>query len=221
LTRVRAVQAASALLLVVVVALTLPDAGDASSPLATYAFHEPGQPALLLVRVGVLLFALSVLRESPRLAALVGALFLGSLASRVVLYPFVIAAIAGVLVAKRPAGLVGDVALPLSLVLALGLVGVERWKPVERMPDGNDPAAMVDYWQRKRNPFRARAWAITWANRERAGAGEGMLALARLDWELGRRPQARMVLSAVIKRPVDDAVRARAEAQLAAWSDVP
>jgi hypothetical protein len=101
--------------------------------------------------------------------------------------------------------------------MALVFAVLPRLARVAATPDPRDPPQMVAYFQRRKNPYEARWWALTWSRLEAPNAGEGHLALARIDWELGRRPQARKVLEKILAHPTSDAARANADALRAEW----
>jgi hypothetical protein len=184
--------------------------------LSPFAFQSPGQPPLLILRCGVLFFSLSVLRQRRLEAAIVALLFLLSLAVSGALYPFVLVAacLAGV---RRGADGTAYAVLAGSLVTAIALLAASHLKTEDGRPSPGDPAAMVAYWQARRNPYEARWWAVAWTQQEMNEPGAAYLALASIDHDLGRDVQARKVLAKVLARPADDATRARAESMHAAW----
>jgi Tfp pilus assembly protein FimV len=84
-------------------------------------------------------------------------------------------------------------------------------------PAPDDPRAAVAYWQARDNAWRARGAALAWARLEKATPGEGHLALARLDWELGEREKAQRAVTQILEHGEDAAVRARAASLRDSW----
>jgi hypothetical protein len=172
---------------------------------------------LLVLRGAVLVLALHAVRSSASRAAFVALLFFASLLFRGVLFPLLALGLSFAVFSsgeiERRFVLLFDAMLALAVVLA----AAPMLHPPPAPPDPRDPAAMVAYYQRRHNVYEGRFWALRWSRLEGQAAGEGHLALAGFDWELGRRAQARKVLAKVTLHPSSDAARARAEAQLAAW----
>jgi hypothetical protein len=212
--RLRLIVAAVGVVLVLCIARL--SGTDATPLLAPFTFHDPGQPPLLIVRCGVLFLALSVLRDAPLRAVVVVMLFLLSLAVRGALYPFLLAC-ACLVAPRKEADWTAQTVLYGSLAAAAAL-GLAVWvKRPEVPPDPRDPRGMVAYWQSRRNPYQARWWALAWTQQERTDPGDAYLALASIDWELGRDAQARKVLAKVFDRASTDIVRERAESVRAVW----
>jgi hypothetical protein len=188
---------------------------------APFAFHDAGQPPLLLLRLAGLLLALDTSRSSPARAASACAMFVLSLVARGFLLPSLVldaALVAAVGSVERRVVVLVDAGLVAAVVLALA----PGLRPRAPEPDPRDPRAMVEYYRVRANPYEERFWALAWSRAETEAPGEGHLALASADWALGRRTQARKVLAKVRKGTGSDALRERAEAQRAAWDrDVP
>jgi hypothetical protein len=181
-----------------------------------FVFQDPGQASLLLVRCGVLFFALCVLRDTPARATMVVVLFLTSLALRDFLVPFLVIVIG--LVARagavdRAAAIVLHASLVGALVVATAAL-LHRPPPV---PDPHDPQAMEAYWRARKNPYQARSWALAWSLQEGSAPGDGYLELATIDWELGRDVQARKVLDKILSRSSSARAISRASALRDTW----
>ena len=184
--------------------------------LSPVSFQDAGQAPTVLIRLGVLFFCLDALRRRWPAAVVVIALFVLSLAVRGALYPFVL--VAGAVTARADVtGRTANAVLLGSTSVAIAALLVPRLVTVQAPPDERDPAAMVAYWRARQNPYQARWWAIVWAKQEADRPGNGLLALATLNWELERKPQARRMLTKLLDQPVSDDVRARAEAERAKW----
>lgn len=205
---------AAALGAVIVLIVARPTGG--AQLLSAFVFHDEGQPPLLFLRWSALFFALYVLRRERASAAVVIALFSLSLIVRGALYPFLLVA-AGLVARRREDDRLPYLVLYGTLAAALLLAVTPHLKRPAQMPDERDPARMVAYWQARHNSYQARWWALAWTRREANDHGDGYLALAAIDWELGREVQARKVLAKVIDGPSSDAARARATAQRALW----
>lgn len=196
------------------------DAIDLRQALAPFVAQAPGQMPLLLLRVGLFLFAL--LEPKPltqgRAAALsclalvmVGSLFAQGL--------WLVMLLATILVVSRQSvpRVRGPSRWGAAFLLATALVGLApHWSasPARSTPDS--PPALVQYWRERGNLFRARAAALAWARQEPV-PGEGYLTLADLVWELGHEDRARRVLEKVIAHPASDQVRRQAEDRLSRW----
>lgn len=211
----KARQLVAALGVVIVLFLTRPMA--AADLLSPFVFHGEGEPPLLLLRCGALFFSLYALRRAWPQALIVIALFSLSMIMRGALYPFVLVT-ADVVARSRESERAPDAVLYGALAGALALCGLARLKHPEKLPDERDPAQMVAHWQARRNLYEARWWALAWTRREATDHGEGYLALAGIDWELGRDVQARKVLAKVIDGPSSEASRERARALRAQWN---
>jgi hypothetical protein len=214
--RLRHLAPALGVLLVLVIAGLCAPA--TSGLLTRFAFQDPGQPPLLVVRCGVLFFALSVLRDAPLRAAIVSLLFVFSLAVCGALYPFLLTC--ACLVALRSDAdrtaqtvLYGSLAVAAALSLALYL------KLPVLFPDPRDPRGMVAYWRLRRNPYQARSWALVWSQQEKNEPGNAYLTLAAIDWEIGRDAQARKVLAKVALGARSDTVRGLAESLRTRWDE--
>jgi hypothetical protein len=210
-----AVLTASAVLLVA------PSTWDDPSQLLTrFAFHEPGQPPLILLRCAALYLSLFAARGSSWRTILLALLFVGSLIVRGLLLPLV--GVATWFVWEAPPAearvvAVADVLLAGALALALQ----PYLRPDAVTPAVQEPSRMVAQFRARQNPYEARWWALAWSRAETNGAGEGHLALADLDWQLERKAQARKVLEKVLRNPASEAARAQAEARLAEWGTEP
>jgi hypothetical protein len=179
-----------------------------AAPFAPFSATEPADRALLLARAALLLAAWYAPRRRIFLVAC--ALFVGSLAARGVFVPFAAVAVAAAW-AERRARLVAS-----GSVIACVILGLATSRPPEVPPAAGNPAAETVAWIQRDNLFRARSWAVQWANGERS-EGDGHLALAKLDWALGHRDEARGIAGDVAAHGVDEGIRQRASEQLREW----
>jgi len=184
--------------------------------LAPFTFQEPGQPPLLLLRCGILFFSLYALRNHTTRAFLVVFAFLLSLGVRGALYPYVFLA-AGLSLQRLVTSRGVNTVFYGSVVGAALLLVLPHLRAPPAEPDPRDPAKMVAHWQARKNPYQARWWAVQWAKQEALKPGEGLLTLARLDWQLGRQASARKMLTKLVDHAGSDAAREEALTQLATW----
>jgi hypothetical protein len=106
-----------------------------------------------------------------------------------------------------------------ALVVVLGgLVGLSPPPHARAERRFDSPREETLYWRARRNPFRAHAAALEWAKRERH-PGEGYVALAEIDLDLGHVDKARRVLTKIERDGESDAVRARGRELLARASE--
>ncbi len=151
-----------------IVAVARREAFDTASPLAPFTAQASGGQPLLALRIALLGVALwSLDRPGGRAAAArvgLSVLLLGSLAVKLLVVPFAIAALALTLsrplpelpwpAGARKAALVGSLAAVLVFAVHAGLEG-----PPAAAPSAVDPAAQAARWAARDNPFRARYWA--------------------------------------------------------------
>jgi hypothetical protein len=215
-------QIAVMLITALVLALTWRDALALDGPWDAFFAQKPRASILLALRVGLLVAAslgASMRSAHPRgalLALAVTLLFALSLAFRVMMVPLVIVSLAAVML-RAPSR------VSASGFAAFAIVGMSlatfRSRASASAP--NDPAEATAYFRRAENPFRARAAAIAWAQREGTAFGEGYIALAEIDFALGHRDVAERVIAKVIGRAQDPAMRARAERIRDSWRAAP
>jgi hypothetical protein len=213
-----------ALVGIALVLLTAPELGLAlGAPLSSFSFQTRGGPPLLVLRLGVLVFTLSALRDAFWSAGVVIALFVLSLAASCALYPFLIVSVALVALgrASREPGRTEYVVLYGSLLTALALAALPHLRREPIRPDPDDPPRMVTYWQGRQNLYQARWWAVAWSRAETSAPGDAYLTLASIDRQLGRIVQAKKVLAKVIEHPANEDVRRRAELLQATWEKEP
>jgi hypothetical protein len=179
-----------------------------AGPLEPFSASEPGDRALLLARAALLFSAWLAPRR--RVFVVACALFVGSLAARGLFVPF--AAVAALAAwPERRARL-----LSAGSLVACVLLAAIMSRPPDVPASAGNPAAETVAWIQRDNLFQARFWAVQWANGER-GDGDGHLALAKLDWELGHHDDARAIAGDVAAHGTDDGTRQRASDQLRAW----
>lgn len=196
------------------------DALGLHDPWAPFASQEPLQTPLLLVRLALLFLALLVIRRSS-IVAVLGVLFLASLAVRAVVVPDILLTV--VAIRLRQNDKANAIVLPRAvfpIVLAAGalpLLLALRHRPIAEPPP-TDPPVLVEYWRGRRNLYHARAAALAWARTE-ASPSDGYLALARVDWELGEHEKARKVLEKVKTRSASGAARQKAAELERGWRE--
>jgi hypothetical protein len=166
-----------------------------AAPWMPFLGQSEGQVPLLALRLGLLFVAVVRLRSRPVVLAALAALCVASLAASglVVAWalgvPLVLRACVA-RTARKPTAWVPRVIL---LVALLGLL------PHSSVPSARSPDALpveVEYWRARKNLFRAHVAALAWARRE-TRPGEGHLALAEVDIDLGRKDPALKVLGKV------------------------
>ena len=198
------------------------DALGLDGPWDAFVAQQPRAMILLALRLALLMvasLAMSVRSPTRRAYAMmvaVGLLFVGSLAWRVMLVPFVASALVAIFLGAPPRASAFVLAALATAVASLTLVPsrADAIAPA-------DPAAATAYWRHADNPFRARAAAFKWAQREGSAFGEGYLALAEIDFALGHREVAERVIAKVVERAPDPAMRARAERVRDTWHSAP
>jgi hypothetical protein len=105
----------------------------------------------------------------------------------------------------------------LVAVLAAGAIALAAMtkRPAPAPPD--DLPGLTTYWLERQNLFEARFWAERWAAAERDRPGNAHFVLAEIDWELGHKEIARMIVADVAMHAQSDAVREKARHLLAKW----
>ena len=196
-----------------------------ASPLSQFQAHEPGGRAMLALRVFV--YALACFRVPSRdgramvATAILAAAFVASLVARGLVLAFVVGA--ALVVRSFAMPVAGDRRTPstrraiaaFALLSALAFAASFAHSPL--LP-ARSAREQVDDWLARDNPFRARAEALQWAKHEDP-PGEGHLALASIDWQLGHVEAARRVLSKVLSRPASEDVKRRAGELSRVWGD--
>lgn len=145
----------------------------------------------------------------------VAALFVASLVVHALFLPFAVLALATSW-RHRPTRYAG-LSLGAAVAVAVAVEPPRRAIDDLLLADA-DPMRETVYWARKDNPFRARFWAAVWSGRETT-VGEGLLALARAEWEVGHPEKARSAAARVATSATDAAVRQRAAEQLRSWEE--
>lgn len=192
----------------------------ADSALAPFSAQEAGQTVPFLARVVLLLLVAVRPTTSKAPPILAGALFVASVAFRVVTLPDLLVCAGLVWYASRERRADDR---PLSKAIAgvavvLTVACLIPRPAAAATPEPSDPAAAYDYWMTRKNPRRAHASAIAWAKTEPTPRA-GYLALAKIDLALGDTEKARKVLRKIIERTDADDVRAKATALEAELGD--
>lgn len=198
-----------------------PRAFTLADPFSPFFAQAPGEVALLLFRVLLLLglvIATDEYKSRPRALWLgsVATLFLASLCCRILLWPYAIVALLGI---GNALGRVSEASKPPTRRTAwLLLIGacIAPWLPRASravVPEPVEPARAVAYWTHRKNPYQAHYRALQWAKRE-VVPGEGYLALAEIDIAMQRLDKARKVLDKIVTRTDSEVSRRRAEARL-------
>jgi len=192
---------------------------DAADFASSFVAQDPGQRPLLALRVAVVLLAMvGVRRHKDRDATLacVAALFVLSLVCRGALVVDVV--VAGLLIRRQRDRETCHVPVWLMAALlgipALALVRAPKGS-APSSPAGS-PAEMIAAWRERRNLFRAHAVALDWARKE-ATPGDGYLALAEVDHELGQDHKAQKTLAKIVANPASEAVRRAAVDHAREW----
>lgn len=193
------------------------------APGAAFVADDAMGRVLLALRVALLFAAwLSLVGRDDRaqraLFAVACGLFVGSLAFASLFAPFVLAVIAleaRRLVTATPRVRVTSGAFAVVAVAATIASSSLAARPPAPVPD--DAPRLTVYWIDRENLFEARFWATQWARAEEAQPGDAQIVLARIDWELGHRAEARALLADVVGRGRSEDARRRARAQLESW----
>ncbi len=189
-----------------------------------FAPHAPGQGTLMLLRGLVVASVFVAARghaRAPSIAA--GAIGLMVL-SFVVPGGVVLLTMAGIVALAVLPAVRLDLARPsvrelaftaCALALAVTMAVAISPRPYPELPvHGEGARESTQAWLAAGNPRRAHASALAWAKSEGADPGEGYLALAAIDRDLGYEGKARKVLEKVRTKSSSNELRRRAAALL-------
>ncbi len=176
---------------------------------APFSGQAEGQPPLLALRLGLFFVAAVRLRRRPRLLAAIAVSCIASLAWTGLVLPYAIAVpvLLRILERRAPKRAAPGWVLPAILVGNAVCLAPRPSPPAP--PQRGTPREEVAYWRARSNLFRAHAEALAWARREKP-PGEGHVALAEVDDDLGRRDTALRVLAKVRKDALPSDVAKRA-----------